>query len=179
MIVVRQMKKKETAKMGEIDRTEAVTVGYSVWHGALTARAVDWPVPPWNPDGTGQHSVAHYVQIVEQVLDGGGVAFGAFDGARLAGCAALRYGLTPTMAQLAGMWVGNGCRRQGIGTRLLSKVVRLAVASGAKELYVSATPSESAVGFYRSHEFCVAPKERVRPDLYEKEPEDIHMILAL
>jgi len=113
------------------------------------------------------------------VLDGGGMAFGAFHGDRLVGCATLRFGLTPTMAQLAGMWVGNGYRRQGIGTRLMAEMVRLARQSGAEGLYASATPSEPAVGFYRSHGFSVAPKERIHPELYEREPDDIHMILAL
>lgn len=44
-------------------------------------------------------------------------------------------------------------------------------------LYVSATPSESAVGFYRSMGF--APTTEPDPRLFALEPKDIHMIMAL
>ena len=53
----------------------------------------------------------------------------------------------------------------------------MAKACDAKRLYVSAVPSESAVGFYLKQGF--EPTEDVHPDLYELEPEDIHMILNL
>ena len=49
--------------------------------------------------------------------------------------------------------------------------------AGAMALYVSATPSESAVGFYRRAGF--KPTDTPHPDLLAEEPEDIHMILAL
>jgi hypothetical protein len=44
-------------------------------------------------------------------------------------------------------------------------------------LYVSATPSESAVGFYTGQGF--RPTEEVNEELFELEPEDIHMIKPL
>lgn len=46
----------------------------------------------------------------------------------------------------------------------------------ARALYVSATPSESAVGFYLSRGF--RPTEPF-PEPFAKEPEDIHMLLPL
>jgi hypothetical protein len=42
---------------------------------------------------------------------------------------------------------------------------------------VSATPSRSAVGFYRSRGF--QPTLDVNRELYERQPEDIHMVLDL
>jgi GNAT superfamily N-acetyltransferase len=81
------------------------------------------------------------------------------------------------MAQLDALFVSNGYRRRGIATRLLSRIVRLARADGADQLYVSATPSESAVGFYTSQGFRLA--EKVNRELYLLEPEDIHMIRSL
>lgn len=48
---------------------------------------------------------------------------------------------------------------------------------GATHLYVSATPTGSAVGFYTSKGF--APTDTPHPDLLAEEPEDIHMILDL
>ena len=41
---------------------------------------------------------------------------------------------------------------------------------------MSSTPSESAVGFYRSRGFRLTSP---LPELFELEPEDIHLILEL
>jgi hypothetical protein len=48
---------------------------------------------------------------------------------------------------------------------------------GARRVYVSATPSGSAVGFYRSQGFALT-RDPV-PELLALEPEDIHMIKEL
>ena len=56
-------------------------------------------------------------------------------------------------------------------------VARTARQSNARELYVSATPSASAIGFYARHGF--APTAHVNQRLYDLEPEDIHMTLTL
>lgn len=77
------------------------------------------------------------------------------------------------MAELAVLHVSRAYRRQGIGTRLLTEVLRLAKESGAQSIYVSAAPTGSAVGFYRSKGF--EPTIEPHPELYEAEPEDIHM----
>ena len=53
----------------------------------------------------------------------------------------------------------------------------LARDGGARTLYVSATPSESAVGCYRRLGF--EPTADPIPELLELEPEDVHMVLAL
>jgi ribosomal protein S18 acetylase RimI-like enzyme len=78
---------------------------------------------------------------------------------------------------LAVLHVSRAHRRQGIATALTEIVHRLAVEAGAKKLYVSATPSGSAVGFYRSQGFELI--DEPHPDLYALEPEDIHMIKTL
>jgi len=54
---------------------------------------------------------------------------------------------------------------------------RLAKEGGVHELYVSATPSESAVGFYLKQGF--RPTAHVSQELYVLEPEDIHMVRPL
>jgi hypothetical protein len=48
---------------------------------------------------------------------------------------------------------------------------------GSKRIYVSAVPSESAVGFYKSFGFDLVAEPL--SELYELEPDDIHMILEL
>lgn len=104
-------------------------------------------------------------------------AWGAFAGDRLVGLIIYRPRLTERIAQLAALFVSTDCRRQGIAARLTSDACRQAKADGHAWMYVSSTPSESAVGFYRSQGFT--PTLDVHPDLYELEPEDIHMIKVL
>jgi hypothetical protein len=60
---------------------------------------------------------------------------------------------------------------------LVGAVIDAALATGATNLYVSAVPSESAVGFYLSQGF--RPVGTPRPELFELEPEDIHMSLNI
>jgi ribosomal protein S18 acetylase RimI-like enzyme len=55
--------------------------------------------------------------------------------------------------------------------------LRLAKENGAGQLYVSATPSESAISFYSSQGFVLA--KQVHKELYALEPEDIHLIRKL
>ena len=60
---------------------------------------------------------------------------------------------------------------------LWDECVRLARGSGATQMYVSATPTRSAVGFYLSRGCRLAQPVHAR--LFEEEPEDIHLILDL
>ena len=105
------------------------------------------------------------------------VVIGAFDGATLIGLASLRYRLTETMAQLVSLHVSRAYRRHGVATRLLHELTRLARRRDARELYVSAAPTPSAIGFYTRHGF--APTAHVNQRLYDLEPDDIHMTLTL
>ena len=95
----------------------------------------------------------------------------------MVGIIVLRPRLTDEMAQLAALFVSRDYRRTGIATQLTHHLIRMARASGARRLYVSATPSRSAVGFYQSQGFGLV--DRVHPDLFAREPEDIHMVLEL
>jgi len=117
------------------------------------------------------------MQSLYEVLAHNGRIWGAFDAERLVGIAAYRPHLTNTMDQLTFLHVSNGYRRQGIASRLFDQIEELARQSGAQELYVSATPSESAVGFYMNRGFILEPQPH--PELFELEPEDIHMIKRL
>jgi len=177
MIKIREMDRSEIGRIAEIDRSEHVTTGYVYEGGKLRAERVDWRVPRWPMDGDG-FSVRAHMEGITPILEDGGVMLGAFDGrGQLVGFAVLRYRLAERMAQLDALFVSRPYRRQGIATRLTSWVARLAKADGAAELYVSATPSESAVGFYLSQGFRLA--DEVNEELYALEPEDVHMIRRL
>ena len=81
------------------------------------------------------------------------------------------------MAQLALLHVSNGFRRNGIGNHLTRELIDEAKTFGADRVYVSSTPSGSAVGFYLSQGFELV--DDVIPELFKLEPEDIHMLKML
>jgi N-acetylglutamate synthase-like GNAT family acetyltransferase len=68
-------------------------------------------------------------------------------------------------------------RGAGLGLTLFEKAVARARALGARRLYVSATPSESTVGFYLRRGCRVT--DDVDAELFELEPEDIHLELEI
>jgi len=108
------------------------------------------------------------------ILDAGGIAVGAFDGEALVGIAILRPDLGPGMAQLAALFTDRRHRRQGVATGLVRGVEAAARAAGATTLYVSASETPSAVGFYLGRGFL--PTGEPHPDLLAREPLDIHMV---
>jgi GNAT superfamily N-acetyltransferase len=177
-LTVRQLDPAAVERIGEIDRSEYITTGYVYRDGRLEAEAVEWDVPAWSTgDDSHTWSVAHHVRQFAAALDPDGILLGAFDEQTFAGFAILRPRLTAAMAQLAALFVSRPYRRMGIGRLLCAEVERLACAAGATSLYVSAVPSESAVGFYLAWGF--RPTDEPHPELLALEPEDIHMVKAL
>ncbi len=176
-ILIQQLSPAEITRIAEIDRAEQITLHYGLKDGVLQAETVDWQCPAWTPEGDGPHSVAENINTWRPVVEGGGILLGAFDDDRLAGLAILRPNLTDSMAQLAFLHVSRAYRRQGVGEKLVAEVVRLAKAAGAQQLYVSATATGSAVGFYTAQGFTLTPHPH--PELLALEPEDIHMIKPL
>jgi GNAT superfamily N-acetyltransferase len=110
-------------------------------------------------------------------LPGGSSLFGAFTGKSLIGFAIYRPHLSHNTAQLGELYVSKDYRGQGIGALLLEKVVELARADGAENLYVSSTPTTATVDFYMRNGFDST--EEINQYLYELEPEDIHMVKVL
>jgi ribosomal protein S18 acetylase RimI-like enzyme len=176
MITIKQLENSDIVRIAEIDRSEQVIRGYFYRDGRLEAEEVNWRVPRWFDEGP-EHSVPAMIGFLVPILQGGGMLWGALDRGSLVGVAVYRPHLTETMAQLVFLHVSNGQRRQGIATRLTAECVRQARSDGAERLYVSATPSESAVGFYQSQGFQLV--EKPHPELYALEPEDIHMFMKL
>jgi ribosomal protein S18 acetylase RimI-like enzyme len=177
MIEIKEMHTSDIDRVAEIDRSEHVTLAYTYQDGKLESEQVDWPVPNWAAEGNSEHSVQAKVAAWRPYLEQGGTLFGALNGDRLVGLAIYRPKLTATTAQLAVLHVSNGYRRKGIAARLTTETVRLARQDGARDLYVSATPSKSAVGFYQSQGFQLI--DEPHPELYALEPEDIHIIKPL
>jgi ribosomal protein S18 acetylase RimI-like enzyme len=171
------MQSAELEQLADIDRSEIIRTGYRIEAGQLIKMPVEWDSPTFEKDGTGEHSVAGQIAFCRGHVDRGGESLGAFDGKRLAGIIILQPEIRPGLAQLAYLHISRAYRRQGIAHELLGQLESRAKQAGAKRLYVSAIPSESAIGFYSSQGFQLTPDPI--PELFELEPQDIHMIKEL
>lgn len=174
-IIIREIEASELDKIAELDRSEHVRLLYKVVQGRLEPERVDLQVPRWSPQ-----KVQRMIVSARQDLAEGGRAWGAFAGDTLVGLVVLGNiwrGERKDQLQLALLHVGNGYRRQKLGSHLLQLAIERAREKGARQLYISATESQRAVGFYMSHGACLAPK--VDPELFDLEPQDIHLVLDL
>jgi GNAT superfamily N-acetyltransferase len=173
----RSMLRTELNRLGEIDRTERITRAYVQEGERLIEQEVDWDVGPWLPTGTQSHGVAHSVPdqvgFLKWHVEQGASAFGAFDGERLVGIGLVTPHIRPGLAQLAYLHVSHGYRGQGVGRRLTAELERVALAAGDTQMVVSATPTARTVRFYMSCGY--APMAEPLPELFEKEPEDVHL----
>ncbi len=174
---IRHLDPADIELISEIDRSEHVVTEYVVADGELTTRSVNWDVPTFDPVGTGDHSVHSLIQTWQPVVDAGASLLGAYRGKRFLGLAIVDVSFDPSMAWLGLLHVSRTYRRRGVASALWDESVRLAIEAGARSMYVSATPSDSSVGFYLSKGCELA--EQPHPDLYAREPEDIHLICQI
>lgn len=79
--------------------------------------------------------------------------------------------------QLKFLHVSRDYRKRGIASMLFKLAVEKAKELGAKKLYISATPSEHTVNYYRELG-CVLAAE-INPELFALEPEDIHLTYVI
>lgn len=170
-IVVRALDGPDFRRLHEIDVSEHITLIYRWADGALRPEAIEANRPRWDR-ALWQERLNEWRASLQP-----DAWLGAFAGNQLAGEASVRYELEPGMAQLTTLHVDRGHRRQGIARQLLAAVTEMAEEHGAEQLYVSASETESAVGFYLSQGF--RPTSTPNPRLFELEPEDIHMVLRL
>lgn len=170
-ITIRRLAADELRLAQGIDVSEDGQSLFRSVDGELTPELRKWHRPAWDA-GQWEEKITTWTQVL-----GWDVVIGAFDDATLIGMASLRCRLTESVAQLVSLHVSRGSRRHGVATRLVHELMRLARQGHARELYVSAAPTPSAVGFYTRLGFV--PTTRVDPRLYDLEPDDIHMILTL
>ena len=167
----------ELSSVAEIDRTEQIHIVYRQRGTELEERHGHWSSPAWDPHGHGEHSVAAQQHVLEQYVDAGGIALGAFAKGQLVGIGVVVPHLRPEIAQLAFLHVSAPFRATGIGRRLSDELDLIARDAGDTEIVVSATPSENTVRFYLSRGYELMPQ--ALPELYDLEPEDVHMSKAL
>ena len=85
----------------------------------------------------------------------------------------------PEVAWLALLYVTRAARRSGAASALWAAAAKLARDGGARAMYVSSAPTGSAVGFYLSRGCRLAAPDEIIPELFELEPEDIHLVCEL
>jgi predicted N-acetyltransferase YhbS len=172
-ITYRRLAAADLAQIGEIDRTERIDTIYVQRGSLLEELGGDWSAPPWTGEGDGEHSVAHQRAECERHLARGALALGAFCAERLVGIGLVVPHVRVGIAQLAFLHVSDGFRGRGIGVRLNEELETLAREAGDEAIVVSATPSANTVHFYvgRGYE----PSAEPLPELYELEPDDVHM----
>jgi GNAT superfamily N-acetyltransferase len=139
--------------------------------GELILKPDYFDIRGWPPG-----EVEIYTPLLYDCFDWGGVFYGAFDGQCLAAVAVLDtqfIGKRHDLLQLKFLFVGQAYRQHGLGTLLFEKARQIARAWGARGLYISATPSENTINFYRRLGCVVTPTPD--PDLFALEPEDIHL----
>jgi predicted N-acetyltransferase YhbS len=174
-VIIRELVREELGDIWTIDRSEVIDSVYHLDDGQLVLQPEHWDMRGWSP---GESEA--YTPILRACFDRGGTFYGAYEGSELAGVAVLEsqfVGRDKDQLQLKFLHVSQIHRKKGWGKILFEKAAGKARSVGAKRLYVSATPSENTVNFYR-HLGCVLAEE-VDPELFALEPEDIHLEYVL
>lgn len=178
-IEVRLLSPSDIELLHRIDRTEQLEVEYRVENGKLVSSDSTLEVPPWDTTGSGDHSVSRLVAFCEPHLDEGAQLLGAFRAGAIVGMALVESTLRPEVGWLALLHVSNGQRRGGVGQALWRAAVSIVEDSGGETIYVSATPTGSAVQFYLKQGCRLAEADEIVPELFDAEPDDIHLVCPL
>lgn len=157
-------------QIAKIDRTEAIDAVYEQSGVHLSQKQVEPFVGQWP-------SIPDAIEFCRDHMQNGAVTLGAFDVATLVGIGIMTPNVQSQVAQLAFLHISAEHRRRGIAAHLLSELKQRVMQSGHQFIYVTATPTKSAVGFYLRAGFL--PTDQPIPHLLALEPEDIHMIATL
>ena len=176
-INVRELETDEIELVREIDRSEHIGTLYTVENGLLRGESVDINVPAWDAEGDGEHSSAVRITDLRPIVESGATLLGGFVDDRFAGIGVVDPSFEGSLAWFAFLHVSRPYRRRGVAAALWAAGIEVAKAADATSIYVSATPSGSAVGFYTSRGCRLASPPH--PLLFAEEPEDIHFICPL
>jgi GNAT superfamily N-acetyltransferase len=175
VITIRQMYIEEAYKIGDIDRSEFIESTFKMKDGKLEQIAAGHESLSWD-----NAQISGLIFRFKQEVDGGGHAVGAYEGEQLIGFGLLGHkirGVNKDQLQVDLLYVSRGCRRQGIGRRIMDELSQEARRRNAAYLYISSAETQSAVQFYRGYGGELA--KEVDPELFAREPEDIHMLKKL
>ena len=170
MLTFRELSRNEVESVWNIDRREVIDHVYYFENGALVLKPEHYDMQGWNP-----HEAEHYTSILLDCFDRGGWFCGAFEDEKLVGVAVLDnkfIGRDKDQLQLKFLHVSRDYRGKGLGKNLFQMAAEKARELEAKQMYISATPSENTVNFYLRLGAVVTKEPD--PELFAFEPEDIH-----
>lgn len=168
----------EIDRLREIDRREIIDKLYVNNDGRLELKDVYYNVT--NEWWVKEEVEKILIPRVKDILNRGGSVIGAFHQERIVGMVALEsklIGSKKDQLKLDILFVSSDYRNAGIGKELMNLAMDKARNMGAKKLYVSATPSKNTVEFYLNLGCKLASE--IDMELFELEPEDIHLELEL
>ncbi|WP_017389023.1 GNAT family N-acetyltransferase [Acinetobacter calcoaceticus] len=118
---------------------------------------------------------------LKQLFEQGSIFVGAFDASKkLVGVSVVSNQLIadyPHAKLLHYFYVDADQQGKGLGAKLMQAAKESANQLGAKQLYISATPSRRTVDFYIKH--GAQPLSAPDQQLWQLEPEDIHLLCTL
>ncbi|WP_392389710.1 GNAT family N-acetyltransferase [Acinetobacter guillouiae] len=159
-----------------IDRRELITQMYLQQKQNLHLVDCFYDVQSWD-----EYHLENDPPLLKQHLIQGGRCVGAFNQLnRLIGVQLVSNQVItdyPEAKLLQYFYVDANHQGLGLGTQLMHSAIKSAEQLGAQQLYISATPTQRTVDFYLKQGALVLEK----PDqqLWELEPEDIHLIYTL
>ena len=175
-MIIRTMQRDEIPLVWQIDRREIIENIYHLRDGKLVLEPEYFDAQGWPP---GEAEL--YTPILLDCFDRGGIFWGAFEeDGKIIGVSVLEskfIGANHDTLQLKFLHVSHGVRKQGLGKKLFNLAVEKAKSSGARKLYISATPSENTVNYYMRLGCALATEIDV--ELFALEPEDIHLEYAI
>eukprot|EP01132_Coremiostelium_polycephalum_P005196 gene5196-6470_t len=175
----RLLSKEEIPNLWSIERNEIIEYLYKVdpSDGSLVKYKEYYDMKGW-PEGEPEHFTPHLIESFER----GGWFLGLFENeTKLIGAVVLDnvfIGPNRDCLQLKFFHISHSFRNRGFGKMLFQLAKEEAQRNrGAKNLYISAIPSENTVDFYLKLgcTLCKTPD----PKLFELEPLDIHLIYNL
>lgn len=173
---IRPLKRSEVDHVWQIDRREIIEAVYRMEGTELVLKPEHYDMAGWPPG-----EAEEYGPVLLGCFDRGGAFVGAFDDTgRLVAVTVLEsrfIGKLNDQLQLSFLHVSRAHRGRGLGRKLFALSVERARELGARKLYISATPSQNTVDFYMK--LGCRLTEEIDPDLYELEPEDIHLEYAI
>ncbi len=169
MIVNKKLVKEDLEKIGDIDRSEPIDESYILENGELKISENKKEVPNWDEEKRNEVK-----NRIENALNEGGIAYGAYEEDKLVGLASLsKKVISGDRVQLLTFHVDRKHRGMGIGGKLFDLIVSEAKTLGVRGVYVSASSKKNSVDFYL-HKGCILTKD-IDEELLQEEPMDIHM----
>lgn len=160
----------------QISRRELITQNYIQKQQQLELVDCFFDVQNWD-----SYHLENDPPKLKQLFEQGSIFVGAFNASeKLVGVSVVSNQVItdyPHAKLLHYFYVDADQQGQGIGAKLMQAAKESAKQLGAKQLYISATPTRRTVDFYIKH--VAEPLSAPDQQLWQLEPEDIHLLCKL